>query len=428
MSDTTLGFPKTLLSLGLAAAMLSLAACSDSDSTTTTDDPTPSTSLSRFVMLHKDTGDPEPEFLLAQADIMTQSVSSQGAGNEQLGWNFFYPVGNTAFVSGYTDFNTRSYELNADGEVVEKARFVFEKPLEAFAAIGTETLVASDTPRDGTHTQRTMHVVDVATGLVTSKVNYSIFDEDTGTPGEGTVGYPIAMAVRGDTMFMAFHKLSDDGFYLTPEADTAFVAVYDWPVQEGDAPRAIIEDTRVGHLGVNGASSSLIQTESGDIYGYSIGTAAAGFSPESGKPSGILKIAAGSETFDPDYFFDIDAAGAGGKLFWFDYIGNNMAIGRIKTDASANDLWSAFGKGTIDHKLVMIDLEAQTVSDVAGVPLHHKRYSGPVSVIDGKVYLSIETADGNAIYEVDATTGAATRGGDILGKTIKTVHQLTYSE
>lgn len=93
-------------------------------------------------------------------------------------------------------------------------------------------------------------------------------------------------------------------------------------------------------------------------------------------------------------------------------------------DDEGRDDWSAFTKDLFNHKLVLIDLEAQTVTDVAGVPLHQKRYTSPLTVVNGVVYLSIETADENYIYTYDVATGGATQGGQIQGKTVKGVYNL----
>ena len=72
-----------------------------------------------------------------------------------------------------------------------------------------------------------------------------------------------------------------------------------------------------------------------------------------------------------------------------------------------------------NQKLVVIDLAAQTVTDVADVPLHAKRYTSPVLIDEGKAYLSIETANEAAVYVLDIATGTATKGAAIEGKTIK---------
>ena len=143
----------------------------------------------------------------------------------------------------------------------------------------------------------------------------------------------------------------------------------------------------------------------------------AGFAPKSTKPSGILKINAGEEEFDADYFLNIQEE-TGGNIFWFDYIGNNKAVARILMDDNGG-WYTAFGRDFFNQKLVIIDLVTQTITDVADVPLHAKRYTSPLLIDDGKAYLSIETADEAAVYTLDVATGTATKGATIDGKTIK---------
>ena len=372
----------------------------------------------------------EAEYLVTQESIMEGTLSAQGRGDEQLSWNFFYNVGDTLFVTGYGDFNTRSYAVDSNNDVSELSTFLFDKPLVMFGSVGEETFLATDSPSDG-HTSRLLYTVNAETGLVSSKTEYSIHDVDTGVPGEGTMGWATALVVRDDKMFVPFHKLDDLGYYSTPDADTAYVAVYDYPLEDGAEPLKVISDTRTSHIGVNGMTTSLITTDSGDIYSYSNGTVSGGFNPASTKPSGILKIANGETEFDEDYFFNIEEATDGGTVFWFDYVSNNKAIARIlinedecnaviPTEANpAPCSWAAYGKSFFNQKLVVIDLVDQTVTDVTDVPLHAKRYTSPINIIDGKIYVSIETADDAYVYQVDVETATAVKGAKIEGKTVK---------
>jgi hypothetical protein len=223
--------------------------------------------------------------------------------------------------------------------------------------------------------------------------------------------------VRGDKLFIPFHKLDAKGWFTTPSPDSAFIAVYSYP-DVGAVPEKIISDPRTSNIGVNGAATGLIQTENGDLYSFSCGASMAGFSPASSKPSGILRIKAGSTNFDPNYFFNVESI-TGGKIFWFDYLGNNKALARILTDDNGG-LWTAFGRTVFNQKLVILDLVNQTVTDVANIPLHAKRYtSTPLLVEDGKVYVSVETASDAYVYQIDIESASAVRGAKINGKTIK---------
>ena len=149
----------------------------------------------------------------------------------------------------------------------------------------------------------------------------------------------------------------------------------------------------------------------------------AGFAPAATKPSGILKIKNGETEFDKEYFFNIEAATGGEKLFWFDYVGNNKAIARLLTNDEGG-AWGAFGREVFNQRLVILDLEAQTLTEVKNVPLHAKRYSSPVMVEDGKLYMSIETATEAYVYQIDIENATGTRGAKIEGKTIKGFYKL----
>ncbi len=410
----------------LLFASLVLSACGGGGSSNSTETETQTqtqtateTVAPKYAFAFKESGDLETEYLILQEDIMQNTLSAENNGHEQQGWNFFYAVGNTVFVSGYDNFETSAYQLNDEGQLAKMNSFVFDSPLEMFGTADKNTLLASDQPRDGTHTTRTLYTVDATTGLVSSKTAYHIFDEDTGTVGEGTVGWASGLVVRNGELFVPFHKLDDQGYYLTPDSDKAYVAIYDYPLSEGASPKTIISDDRTSHIGVNGSITSLIKTESGDMYSFSSGKLGAGFSPASNKPSGLLKIASGAVEFDANYFFNIEEATNGGSIFWFDYLGNNKAIARIVVDNTDEAAWSFFGKDNVNQKLVIIDLAAETITDVAGVPIHHKRWSTPVEVIDGKVNVSIETADGAFVYEVDIASATAIQGAEIKGKTVK---------
>jgi hypothetical protein len=411
--------------LSLLIATLALSACGSDNNTAVKEIQPVAAEPGPFTFAFKTTGGDEPEYLVTQDSISTEALTADGKGIEQQGWNYFYPVGNTLFVVGYQNNETTSYKVDANNEVAKLAAFEFTNTLEMFGSVDNKVLLATDAPRDGNHTKRTLYSVDANTGLVTSKVSYSIHDVDTGTIGEGTVGYPTALIQRGDLLFISFHKMDDAGNWGTPEADNAFVAIYDYPLIEGATPKNIIADNRTSNIGVNG-NIGLIKTDNGDIYSMSNGSIAAGFNPASTKPSAILRISNNETEFDANYFFDIEAATDGGKIFWFDYIGDNKAIARIITDDSAAASWGAYTKNEINHKLVIIDLVAQTITDVAGVPLHHKRWTSPIEIMDGKVFVSIEEKDSAFVYEVDINSATATKGMEIKGKTIKGFYDLYH--
>lgn len=331
---------------------------------------------------------------------------------------FAYQVGKTLFATGYsTDNQCAGYVSNDQGKIVKKGEFIFENALVMFGASEDEkTFLGMEVPTAG-FANRRLHFINVDNVNVSKIVGTRIFESTT----DSLVAWPTALTVRGDKLFVPFHKMHARGDFSTPNADTAFVAVYSYP-NVGTTPDKIIYDTRTSHIGTNGMTSSMILDDNGDIYSYSCGAEMTGFNPAATKPSGILKIANGSTEFDQSYFFNIEVA-AGGQLFWMDYIGNGKAIGRVLTDDNGGS-WAAYGRDVFNQKLVMIDLVNQTVTDIANVPNHASRYSSPVFIENGYAYLSIETATDANVYQVDLNSNTAVKGAKIEGKTIKGFYRL----
>jgi hypothetical protein len=416
-------FKLNVLSVVIATLALSACGSSSSDEKVTIPTPVPEKNYP-ITYAFKSTGEGEPEYIVSQNELLTAELNADNRGIEQQGWNFFYQVNNTLFLTGYQNKETISYTMQND-EVKELARFTFNNTLEMFGTVNNDTLIATDNSRTGGHSKHTMYVVSSESGHIVQQLKYSIFNNDTGTPGEGSVAWATALIERNGELFVPFQKMDDGGNWSTPDPDTAYVAVFDYPLTDGATPKKIIEDERTSNIGVNGFVTSMIKTEAGDLYTMSNGSAAAGFSPASTKPSGILKINADENTFDANYFFNIETATNGGKLFWFDYIGDNKALARIHVDQEGTSLWSAYSKDLHKEKLYIIDLVSEVVTEVVGVPLHQKRYTTPLEIIEGKVYLSIEEKDDANVYEIDVASGTAIKGASIKGKTVKGFFDLT---
>ena len=376
---------------------------------------------SSFTMSLKTTGTGEPEYIVTKKDIMSGTISAAGEGIEQTGWRFYYPVGKTLFASGYSEDNQcAGFAVNANGNINKIGEFIFENSLEMWGhGNDNKTLLGMEIPRAG-FANRRLHFIDGETAFVTKIIGTSIFNNVSNKQ----IAWPTALEVRGDKLFIPYHVIDSDGNFSTPDPDKAYIAVYNYP-NVSATPIKIISDSRTSNIGVNGATTGLIEVDNGDLYSFSCGAIEAGFSSNSTKPSGILKIKSGETEFDKDYFFNIENAKNGGKLFWFDYIGGTKAIARILTSSSGVP-WDAFSRSAtaFNQKLVIIDLEAQTITDVANVPLHAKRYSSPILVDEGKAYLSIETATEAYVYQVDIDTATGIKGAKIEGKTIKGFYKL----
>ncbi len=390
------------------------------------------------------TGDNAADYLLTSVSLSSDnSVTATGAGIEHSGWNYYYSVRNTLFVFHNDDAYAengegKAYQVNASGEQ-EVNSFVYDGRVATMGSTGN-TLLATNAYW-AAHSPLKLYSFNSATGAKQATVEYSIYDDGTGTAGEGTVPWATALVVRDDKLFIPYLKFDDAGNASTPDSNKGYVAVFDYPLSENATPVKIIEDNRISNIGTHGATSGLILTDAGDLYGYSNGEISGGFYPASTNPSAIVRIANGETEFDADYLLDIEAATDGGKIFWFDYVGNEKALARIvmPTDQTVdhdskpetaelpadNVAWGDFAKTVIRQKLVIIDLANKTVTDVAGIPLHAKRNTPSVNVTDnGTVYVSIETADDAHVYEVDIATATAVKGAKIEGASIRAFYQL----
>ncbi|WP_034228624.1 DUF4374 domain-containing protein [Aquimarina pacifica] len=400
--------------------------CNSDDEGTGTEEPT---SISKYVVGFEafPVGDAAAvDYILELSSLeslTTGEISVEGQGTPLKGWRFFHSAGNTIFTAGYSDDDTCiAYQLNEDGELEEKANFAFQSTLDNYAALDDDTLLAVELTYGGLSDKR-FHVVNAETGLLEEIVEHPI-DTDMGSGTEedpGSTPWVTGMVLRDDKLFVSYHKWTADGLYVTPDVDRAYVAVFDYPEFELEK---IIEDTRTSPIGVNGHSTGIEATENGDIYSFSTSALSAGFTSAT-KPSGILRIKDGETEFDADYFFNIEDATDGGKLFWMDYIGNGKAIARIILDDTNGAYeWGAFFLKDA-FKLVVIDLENKTVTDIDGVPNHGNRYTSPMFVEDGKAYISCSTDTETHVYIVDPETASATQGAKVLGLGLKGIFKVT---
>ncbi|WP_138429299.1 DUF4374 domain-containing protein [Fodinibius saliphilus] len=353
------------------------------------------------------------DYIFNTEDLMEGSLSAEGIGIEQTGWRYMAAHHNTLFSIGYYDDNNAiAYELDNEGNVVEKGRFVFENTLDMVGKGDSETMLAMEVPRVD-FADRVLHKVDVNAVSIKEKVNMRIWENKK----DSLVAWPTALKVRNNKLFVPFYKIHARGDFTTPKTDTAYVAVYSYPEIKFEK---YITDTRMGPIGVYGLFNGMVSDESGNLYGYSSASLANGFTTQ-GKSSGILRINDGETEFDSNYFFNVEAA-TGGKINFLEYVGNGKALANIVVDDS--QLWGSYSAGNEIHKLVVLDLENKTATDVSGVPLHGGFYGSPWYVDDGNVYMSVTTAESAHVYKVDIASATATKGAEILGKELKGIYNL----
>ncbi len=413
-----------------------LCACgSDSDSTG------PAVGENISFALTVDRTNVKPNYLITQGNLMDSAgtISTQGQGIEISDYSYFYTVNNTSF--SITRSSVKAYG-EEDGEIKEiNEAIVGDVTWATFGNVNNEKMIAIDSNWAGL-LDHSLYTFNAETGKSEGSVSLNILADNS----QGAA-WPTALVVNGDKLYVPYIKLYYGDTVITPDSDAGHVAVFDYPVTDGATPINTISTDSVSNLGTHGATTGLIKTDGGDLYGYTNGEISGGFNPASTKPSSIVRIKNGESAFDASYDFNIEDVTNGGKIFWFSYLSENKAIARIVErrdmlvdhdqnpdtaeiqlddilDATAwEDYYTnydaAFAENAFRQKLVIIDLEAKTITDVAGVPSHAARLVPDTEIIDGKFYTSIFTNDGSAIYQVDIATATAVKGASIEGYTIR---------
>ncbi|WP_108866516.1 DUF4374 domain-containing protein [Aquimarina aquimarini] len=410
------------LSVFLMAGIL-LSSCSGDDDAPVGSNPDPdSENKSRLVMqLFLNQSKPSQTYVISVDDIdglMSGTLSAEGKGIEApSGYRFGVPVGNSSLLSfGYTSstLNCISY-VNDGGEVVVSDKpFLYDDVFQRFTVSEDEkTVLAMEIPQGAGFLQREIYFVDAEDVRVTKKIKTDVWKDEV----EGLVAMPTGLMIRGNHLFVPYQVHDAEGKWQTLRPNKAYMAVYSYP-NIGETPLKIIEDDRTCNIGVNASMSTLIKTESDDIYTLSCGAKGAGFNPDPAtKPSGILKIKNGETDFDANYFFNIEEK-AQGKLFGLAYLGNNKALATIITNPEVGDLWSAYNT-VFNQKLAIVDLVQETVSVIDGIPLFRSGYFATgLFVEDGKAYPTIVAENEVAIYQIDIATGTATKGATVEGRDI----------
>lgn len=390
---------KKLSTFILSASLLfSFAACTDDDSPVEPGNPEGEGAPYALALAIMGSDGNFTYYVVDTEDLMSGTISAVGRGLEQSGYRDFAQGNNTIFsIGGLGVVDVNAITKDENGELVEKGDFVFDNVLNDFIQLDENTMLGAEMPVSPTNG-------DVATFYTVNIENVAI-TRTAEVPMENLsrLEWPTytGMRVRGNQVFLSYY-LMDPATYATQYTDTAYVGVFSYPEFE---LQHVLKDTRTGPIGAFGTRSGIIQTEGGDLYTISSSNIANGYSKQT-KPGGILKIAQGENSFDEDYFFEVEG------IAHIKYIGKGLAFATINTlPAAEQSAWS-----DKPLKAAIIDLNNQTVTDVEGTPAGFAGGGGrsfPALVEGGNVYLPIESNDGIFIYQIDPQTATATRGAKV---------------
>lgn len=212
----------------------------------------------------------------------------------------------------------------------------------------------------------------------------------------------------------------------TQHPNEAWVAIYNNEKLEN--PKLIRTDKISYACGRN--KSQYYQTiwaaDNGDVYVFSPSYAKTMTADvqKTTLPAGIVRIKAGTEEFDPDYYFNIEAV-TNGKAFlrcW--HIAEDYFL-LLMYDRPLTE------SGFVAKELAIFKGGDKSLTYLTGMPspeiisgLGNTPYSE-----NGMAYMPVTTTDGNqpAIYRIDPKTATATKGITVKSEQISGVGKLSYA-
>ena len=394
----------------LALATFVFAACDNDDEVAAVS----SDKAANYVLSLRTIGanDESADYYLTVDDLMSGEISAEGNGVELIGWNYTGQFGGKFFSFGYDLNECIGYSIQ-NNELEEEGKFAFDR-FDVINPIDANYFMAIGAPWGGGSYNCQLQIVDVNNISIFKKVLHPIYEYiDQDSAKTQLNAWPTNSYVEGDRLFVSFYTLNGVS-WETPNTDTAYISIYSYPEL---AYIKTIKDARTGPIGYYGAQPCIIKDEKGDHYTLSSGAYSAGFTQVT-KKSAILKIAAGTEEFDANYFFDVEASGY--RVASAAYVADGLAVANVIATsvdevAGQKSQWGLFSESTPLLNTAIIDLYKKTVTIVGDVPLHGGQYQTPFLVEDEKVYISVNDGVEAYVYQVDAATATAKQGAKLIG-------------
>ncbi|MDR1023019.1 MAG: DUF4374 domain-containing protein [Prevotellaceae bacterium] len=407
---------KNLALSSLAAATLFAASCDkNDDNNSVVEEPKGS-----FVVVATSG---EASYLLQADDLTSGEMTIVNSGLEtDNGTEWEFNSNKYLYCLVYNQGNaglTSSYVLNADGQIEKRgienevrSRFTthgsYGKYVVTAAAVATDTKDAAGNAAQGV----TFTYIDAETQTLATKTiitenilgngEYATFSGISEANGKlYTAGCPIGVSAYG-----AAKGAADTARTTTAYPDSVWIAVFDNTNFEN--PR-IIRDGRLSYATTRFRSqfyTNLAVDDRQNLYVFSCA-----YESTTTKPSGVLRIKSGTEAFDPDFFFDIEAASGGHKLCRPFYIAGDYFLLQMYTEPGAPKATSSAPAAV---KLAIFDAANKTFRWVTGLPdvANIGSLSKKTAADNGKIHIAVVTADGEqpAIYTIDPATAAGTKG------------------
>lgn len=371
------------------------------------------------------------DYLVNVPGLDEGSVSTLGNGQEQDGTYRYYVTHNGKFFSmlyGQGNPGAVTAYNNQNGRLNKLTNFQSET-VQAFAPVNNDILMAKLPRAIATTGETLINYYQISTNSL------QITKEGTlnalAPANNGEIAHFTWLQQVGNKVYAPFQGINNRSFD-TEYPDQAWVAIYSYPEMTLEK---VIEDDRTSFIG-RYFTNGLGVVENGDVYAFS-SSVAQGLVPDvvngkdtvkrvitSTKPSAITRIKSGTEAFD-SYYLNFETASGGYAITNWMYIGNNKFIAHILPVATK-------GAYTAGKELAVVDVVAQTVTKITGLP-----NSGEIKSLttnnytpkDGNTaYIGVNLNSGiGYIYKIDAAAKTATQGLKVEGGTITAVQYLKNS-
>ncbi len=359
------------------------------------------------------------DYMIAVDDLMSDEISAEGQGVELLGWDYLEYFEGNYFAIDHTNSLTTAYQVN-NGAFTEAGSFTFDA-MSSFSALDDDYFLSMGAPWGGGNYNIDFQLINTdgsGKKTVLSHPLYTSFYSDEDTTLQLNA-WPTYCYKEDNKLFVFFYTM--DGIsWETLHTDTAYCSVFTYE-DETITYKTTFKDSRTSPIGYYCEQPCVVEDEDGNHYAFSNCSFVAG-NTQVTKQSGILKINAGEEAFDDDYFYNVEEA-SGYKILSGAYAGDgNVVANVISTENDTEDAsWAAFSIDVAILETAIINVENQTFTLVDDVPLHGGQYHTPMLVEDGMVYISVNDGEEAYIYEVDASTATATRGAKIEGDELQAI-------
>lgn len=210
----------------------------------------------------------------------------------------------------------------------------------------------------------------------------------------------------------------------TQYPDECWVAIFD---DESLATKRLIRTDKISYACGRNKSQyyqMIWAADSGDIYVFSPSYAKtmADERQQTTLPAGVVRIKAGTEEFDPNYYVNIEALADGCAFL------RSWPVGGSKFLMLMYDSPLTPAKTMTANRLAIFDAEAATLTPVTGLPSADtiSGFGNAPYAEGGKCYIAVTVTDGYpAVYSIDTTSGVATKGLTVEATQIGGIGRLT---